>query len=99
MKEISIDQVKDGDILARELRAPNGAVILSAGSALSLSMIARLKKMSIQLICIRGDGSEGDSEAAARQLELLEQRFAGTELNPILQELKTIVADHIRRTG
>jgi len=99
MKEIAIDQTREGDILARDIKNNNGAAILFTGTVLSASMISRLKKMGIQFASIKDQSPEGDPETIARQLALLEQRFNGTESNPYMQELKTIVTDHIKKAG
>ena len=95
MKEISIDHAQEGDVLALDLTAGRGAVILARGSVLSASIIARLKKMGTRQIFVKEQAPQGNSEATARLLQLLEDRFAGTENNPFLQEMKSIVADHI----
>ncbi len=99
MNAIPIEQAQEGDILAREITNSDGAVILTAGCALSASMISRLKKMGIQLVHTRDQAAGGNAEAIARQQALLEQRFTGTDHNPFLQELKAIVKDHLEKSA
>ncbi|OGV68864.1 MAG: hypothetical protein A2283_10960 [Lentisphaerae bacterium RIFOXYA12_FULL_48_11] len=95
MKEISIDQANEGDVLALDLTAGSGAVILARGNVLSASVIARLKKMGMRQIFVKEQAPQGNSEATAMLFQLLEDRFTDTENNPFLQEMKSIVADHI----
>lgn len=96
MKQISIEDTHDGDTVARNLTNDAGTVILSKGTRLSASMISRLKKMNIKQISVTDDDADAWNEEHARQLALLEKRFAGCEDNPYLSELKRIVADHLQ---
>jgi len=97
MKEIPLEQVQEGDILARDLTSSNGAVFLAAGSILSAPALTRLKKMGIQNIAVKAKNPEDNAEAINKLLQLLEERFSGTENNPYLQEIKSIVIDHLKK--
>ena len=96
MKTVSIEEVRDGDVIARDLLHSNGSMVLAAGNRLTDSVIRRLQKIGIKQVSIEGQNDSASTADTARQLALLEERFAGTEGDVYLQEMKNIAAGHIQ---
>lgn len=95
MKEVHIDQVIPDSLLADDLKNSVGSMILRRGTKLTEAMLNRLRKMEIVMLVV--DGNDAEQLIAEREelLAALELRFAGTEENEFLQELKTIAIEHL----
>lgn len=95
MKQIYIDDVAADSILATNLMNDAGAPILVRGTKLTEGMLNRLRKMGVPALMVEtGDAA---SVAAERKelLQALEYRFAGTENNRYLRELKRLAVEHL----
>lgn len=55
MREVSVQRLNDGDVLAKEIYSSNGKVLLSKGVVLKSKFIDRLKKLDMHSIYIEDD--------------------------------------------
>lgn len=94
MKKITIEEAKEGDVLAREVLHSTGSLILAAGSRLSTSVIARLRKMSVRELTIDQVDDSMNAAGQAQRLAAIEARFRNAGTDSYLNEMKKIVIDH-----
>ena len=88
MELISISEAKPGQVVARALTSPEGAVLCPPGFVLTEMAIARLKRSGVESIVLEGGGELGvDLE---RRLTELERRFSGVD-DAIMLQIKATV--------
>lgn len=55
MREVSVERLKNGDVLAKEIMAVNGKILLGKGSVLNTMYIKRLRELGVYGIYIEDD--------------------------------------------
>jgi len=96
-KEISIDQVAVGAILATDLKDSNDSLILPASIVLSQAILDKLKARGEQSICIVVEENYSNEQREALRQQIEEQllsRFRKSNDQPLMQELKQILLSH-----
>lgn len=53
MIEVSVSQVKSGDVLAKPVCGRNGVILLDAGTTLNDHYISRLRQLDVKRVCLR----------------------------------------------
>lgn len=91
MLKISIDRAKAGMILAQDVINEAGMVIVPAGKELTDSLIAKLSRMNIDVIYIKGEKNLPPKEEVFNELE---KRFQKITDNPTLL-IKQAIKDHL----
>ncbi len=91
MLKISIDRAKAGMILAQDVINEAGMVIVPAGKELTDSLIAKLSRMNIDVIYIKGEKNLPPKEEVFSELE---KRFQKITDNPTLL-IKQAIKDHL----
>ena len=96
MRTILLDAARPGDEVAEPVRNQRGLVILSKGAKLSLSLIARLRRMGVVEVAVEGDDPNAPPpKTLDERLRDLEERFEGLEGNPLMVEIKNIAREHL----
>lgn len=92
---VYVEEVAADSVLAENLTSESGSLILSRGTRLTEVIINRLRRMGVETVSIEsGDAAQLEAERE-ELLQELEHRFAGTEGNIYLQELKRVAIDHL----
>ena len=94
MIRIRLEEAVSGQKIARAVTTPTGTVLLQAGEVLTPEVIEGLKRKGVDQLVVEGDDGYV-VRPAAEQLADLEVRFAGHEGNPLMMELKALVAQEI----
>ncbi len=94
--EVHINDVSTDSVLSDNLMSATGSMVLSRGTKLTKAILNRLRKMGIMTLTV--DTSDAGQLIAEREelMAALEYRFAGTEDNIYLQELKRVAIAHLR---
>ena len=96
MQEILTAQAIEGMILGRDVITPEGMVLCGKGTALSLKLIDRLKKMEISHVLVEGRPVLVEGEKTlAEELEEIDRRFCKVEETPPLMYLKKKVKERM----
>jgi hypothetical protein len=100
MQRIPLEKAGKGMTLAKPVVNDNGIKLVREGTELTHSLIERLKSLGIQKIIVQGHPLEtdGEPEKPLSVLEKeLEDRFRPTQSNPLMQQLKEIFLNELRR--
>lgn len=95
MKKVAITEVEPGQPVLRPVTTANGTVMLQAGAVLTPEIAARLSNLGVDSVWIAGESP--DAKPVEKVLEELERRFVGLEDDPLMMELKAVVAGRIRQ--
>ncbi len=101
-KVVSVDKLKPGMVLAREIVGPTKHLMAGKGVELTDRMIAHLKRFSIKRAFVEWEEQTKfvDPALAQKQLHELEgtidSRFRKVAHIPIMKELKGILFDHMK---
>jgi anionic cell wall polymer biosynthesis LytR-Cps2A-Psr (LCP) family protein len=96
MQKISVDTIDDGMILAQDICASSGNVLVGKGTKLSASMGRRLKNWGITTIQIEGEEQQvaqgSTSKVSPEEIKLqLQNKFSKVIEKSLMQELFTAV--------
>ena len=69
MRRISIKDVKDGDILAKDLFSSSGVVLMSEGTRLKQEYIVRLLELGVKQVWIVDNGKKEDASLSSSLVE------------------------------
>lgn len=104
MKKISVENIEDGMILARDVFGTSGSALLNKGTRLTPTMGRRLKNWEVPVIFVEGE-EEQTAQTPAVDISYgevqkeLEAKFADVISNPIMKELFTAVVTFKTRTN
>jgi len=90
MKKTSIDSARPGDLVARPVVSASGVILVAAGAVLRAEMISRLRELGIERLWVEGEAE--DAKTPEQMAAELDRRFLGHEHDPLMAELKAIVA-------
>lgn len=93
MPKVPISELKPGMKLLKAVTSPSGMVLLSDGTELNEELIGRLARMELEGVHVRGERRPGRSLEA--MLTELDARFAKTEHEPLMADLKAVFREHI----
>jgi len=96
-KDLSIDQVTVGAVLATDLTDSNGALILPESTILSQAVLDKLKTRGEKNVCIVIEENSSNEQRDALRQQVEEQilsRFRKSDDQPLMQELKRIILSH-----
>lgn len=88
MELISISEVKPGQVIARAVNSPEGAILCPPGFVLTEMAIARLKRNGVESVVLEG-GGEHTADLERRLLEI-EKRFERVD-DAIMLQIKATV--------
>lgn len=101
MQKIPIDLAEPGMILAKPIIHENGMQLCVEETILSDAIIARLKKMQITVIAIKGplaDAGEPDATTAESVLQL-NARFAKVKNDPLMERVRRSIEKVMMEAG
>lgn len=93
MQRIPINEIKAGMVVARAITNDSGMVLLSEGTELNDSLIARLNRMDLKAIFIEGAAATGKTRE--EMLSDLDNRFRKTEKEPYMDVIKGVIKARI----
>lgn len=93
MKKLSITETEPGMVVARPVATSNGMVMVQPGAVLTAEIVSRLSNLGVDVIWV--EGTSADAKPLEAQLAELDHRFAGHEGDPLMMELKDVVASCI----
>lgn len=100
MKRIKIEEVSEGDVLAKSIVLDNGVVLLSKGSILTGSIINQIKKQHIYYVYIKTNSGLTDEGADVsylngrtmeNDLSDIEERFILVSNIKLMEDIKNII--------
>ncbi|MEJ5227843.1 hypothetical protein [Thermodesulfovibrio sp.] len=91
MKKISIDRVKPGMKIVKEVMNEAGMVVVPAGKELTESLINKLTMMDIQHVYVEGERDLPPKDDVLREIEI---RFKRID-DPITLNIKRALLTHI----
>ena len=95
MREISVDQVKVGDIVAEPVYDDKKQRFLPRGIKLNSALISRLKDRGVPSLVIEGEDPDEVIENVAELLEDLEHRFEALAGDAVMMRIKEIARCHL----
>jgi hypothetical protein len=93
MKRVALSEAKPGDVVARPVMTASGVVLVQPGTTLTPELLVRLDTLHVDALCLQG--ASADAAPLDKQLEALDRRFAGHEQDPVMMELKAVVANRL----
>jgi hypothetical protein len=101
MQKINLEQAQAGMVLARAITNEKGITLCGEGTALTDSLIERLKKMAIQKVAVEGhpvdDGSEELSPETMR--EVIIERFRLVRKNYLNNAIMKALLENLETEG
>ncbi|RZD16178.1 MAG: hypothetical protein EVJ46_08300 [Candidatus Acididesulfobacter guangdongensis] len=100
MKRIKVEEVSEGNVLAKSIVLDNGVVLLSKGSILTDLIINQIKKQHIFYVYIANNGSLTDEGADVsylngrtmeNDLSDIEERFILVGNIKLMEDIKNII--------
>lgn len=95
VNNIRLEDAVAGQRVARPIMTPTGTVLVQAGEVLTSAVIAGLRRKGIDMLVVEGDTPAGRARPTEELLDELEVRFAGHADNPLMMELKDVIARQI----
>ena len=95
MREISVDQVKVGDIVAEPVYDDKNQRFLPRGIKLNSALISRLKNRGVLRLAIEGENLDDLVVNAAELLAELEHRFEDLVEDAVMMRIKEIARCHL----
>ncbi len=89
MQKIRVSELKAGMVLARDVINESGMVLLSEGTTLTDSLIARLGRMDLSHVSV--EGVSPTDKNREQMLSELDQRFKLTEKEPYMDIIKGVI--------
>jgi len=104
MKRMSVDNIKNDMVLAKEVCGRSGNVLLSKGAVLNVFMARRLKNWDIHFVYVEGEEESPEKENAVQvspdEIRLrLEKKFAAVMHNAIMKQIFAVVLQHKMQKG
>ena len=101
MQKINLEQAQAGMVLARAVTNEKGITLCGEGTALTDSLIERLRKMAIQKVAVEGhpvdDGSEELSPETMR--EVIMERFRLVRKNHLNNAIMKALLENLETEG
>ena len=99
MQRILTAQASEGMVLAQEVRTPEGRILCGKGTALSTSLIDRLRQMEVATLIVEGHPVAVEGERTlAEELREIERRFSRVTDTPPLMYLKKRIMEKTVRS-
>ena len=98
MQKVPINLVAEGMILAKPIINDKGMTLCAEGTALTESLIERLRVMNVTILAIKGhplDMGGADKTAEEKVMEMT-GRFARLEGDPLMDSIRDAIAKAIR---
>jgi hypothetical protein len=97
MPKIPLSKVQPGQRIARAVVNANGVVMVQPGTELTSTMIERLRSVGVDAVVVAsGDGSTEPSKPVEERLRELDARFAGHENDPVMMQIKDVIARQLK---
>ncbi len=94
MNKISVDKIRDNDILAKEIYTETGTVLLPAGTKLKRIYIAKLKELNIDEVSIE-DNADKDSNIISQSVEERVKKHCESTFTETIQRYSTNTSDEL----
>jgi hypothetical protein len=88
MSQTSIDRVQSGQLLEQPVSNASGIVLVRAGTALTPSLIERLRDLGFTELPVKLEAGDGPSPEFVAAVEL---RFRGHEHNVVMMGIKDLL--------
>jgi hypothetical protein len=97
MPKIPLSKVQPGQRIARAVVNANGVVMVQPGTELTSSMIERLRSVGVDAVVVAsGDEPTVPTRPVHERLGELDARFAGHENDPVMMQIKDVVARQLK---
>lgn len=90
MKKVKISDVEPGAVAARPVSTRGGQVMVQAGGVLTSEIISHLTNLDVEEVWV--EGASPDAKPPEVLLEELDRRFARHQADPLMMELKAVIA-------
>jgi hypothetical protein len=95
MKKVKLTDIEPGAVVARPVSTQGGQVMVQARTVLTAEIIGRLANLNVDDVWV--EGASPDAKAAEVLLAELDERFAVHEADPLMMDLKGIIAERLRQ--
>ena len=95
MREIPVEEAREGDIIAEPVCDNEGKVLLPKGSRLRSAVLSRLQGWGVHRLAVEGEDSDSDFKSAEELLEELDHRFAAVEDDALMMQIKERARNHL----
>ena len=94
MGKLPISQLIPGQRVARQVVTPSHVTLMQPGIELTAALIDRLRDLGVQEVWVEDppEGSAVRPPTLGEQLAALERRFSDHQSNPLMLELKAVIA-------
>jgi len=92
MGKLPIDQLVPGQRVARPVLTASHAVLMQPGFVLTAALIDRLRHHGVQDVWVEEAPAADEAPLPDEQFAALEARFAHHGSNPLMLELKAVIA-------
>ncbi len=104
MKKITVENIVDAMVLAKDVCGPSGNILLGAGTTLTGSMGRRLKNWGIHFVHIESEDEPAPQETAPRIspeeiTSLLKNKFANVMDNQLMKKIFAAAAQYKIQKG
>lgn len=104
MKKVTVENIVDAMVLAKDVCGPSGNILLGAGTALTGSMGRRLKNWGIHFVHIESEDEPAPQETAPRIspeeiTSLLKNKFANVMDNQLMKKIFAATAQYKIQKG
>jgi hypothetical protein len=99
---VPVEKLEPGMILAQKIERADGIMLCNRGTELTTALISTIERMGLENVLIEGDPFASEEERAAHLqglLDELDERFSRVTADPILDQLKELLAQKIRQSG
>jgi hypothetical protein len=96
MKKVPVENIEDAMVLARDVSATSGNILLGKGTKLNTAMGRRLKNWGIFIVYVEGEEEatnavEADGQSSEEIHQKLEEKFSSVMSNPAMQKIFDVV--------
>jgi len=92
MGKLPIEQLVPGQRVARPVLTASHAVLMQPGFVLTAALIDRLRHHGVQEVWVEEAPAAPECPLPEEQIAALEARFVHHESNPLMLELKSVIA-------
>ncbi len=95
---LPIEALKEGMILAQDVADRSGRPLAKAGDCLDARILIRMRAGGVSFVEVLEEASEAapeNSDIETRIETVLTRKFAGTEGNPLMNEIRALAKSHL----
>ena len=97
MQKIPLKMAAPGMTLAKPVENDRGMTLCGEGTEITEELIARLVRMEVPYVSVKGHPvkTHGEYKSVQEQLKDLDVRFRKVEADPVMKKIKSIFVDKI----